>query len=185
MVLLLPVMPVLGKGSKSGSIPVTEAERANAEVAAKSWNDYVTELKPMTEAYVADVRSDVTPRVETAQGMANADIMQKVGTPTINPNQPGAVTGMASKLAMTKSTSDLNVESGVKGNQASELQGVLDIGQGKATTATAGMADLASQAAKTAFNDNEMDYNTDTSMTRSLATGAGMVAGWANNKKTA
>lgn len=170
------------KGGGSGGIPITEQERANSEVSAEAWNHYMDTLKPMTEAYVADVRSNAAPRVTTAQGIANADIMQQVGPPAINPNQPGGATGMAPKLAMTKSTADLNAETGVRGGQAATLQGVLDIGQGRAATATSGMADLAGEAARTAFNDNEMDYNTDTSLTRSIASGAGMAAGWAMNR---
>lgn len=173
--LLLPVLPVFLKGGKGGGIEVTDEERANAEVAAENWNHYVTDLKPAVEDYVSDVRGDVSGRVEKGKGMGNADLMQKVGSPRLNPNKAGS--GVADKVMTAKSGMELAVTSGVNALHAADLQGVLDAGKGKASTARAGMADIASLAAREALNENELDYNSDVSTGRTIASGVGMAAG--------
>lgn len=182
MALLLPVMPVFGKGSKNTDIPITAEEQANAETAAKSWNHYVETLRPATGEYVADVRADTAERTATAQGMANADLMQKAGAPAVDPSRPGAMTAAFEKQAELKSKTDLGVAAGAKSQQAAELQQVLDASVGKESVARSSMASLAGNAVKESLADNEADYNSSTSTGRSVSTGLGAMASIYYNK---
>lgn len=181
-ILLMPVMPILFK-SKAAAIMPSAAEQANAATAVDSWNHYVEALRPATMEYIADVRSDTAPKEAIAEGMANADLQQKLSQ-KVNPGA-SPVAGDMNKFAKVKSASDLNVAAGVQNQHASELQQVLDAGSGREVSAQKGMADLAKMATEQAITDNQTAYNERATTGRTVAGGLGMAAGYTKQGLTA
>ncbi len=154
----------------------TPEEKANTEIAIKDWNHYLESIKPVADAYRADVTGDIAPRVGKVEGMGNADIMQGLGAPAINPNR--AFTAAPTlKIADTANKIDLSAETGAHTQKAAAMQGLLDLGQGRESTAQAGISDLAQGAVRSNIRNAESEYNADASINRSIVSGLGMAAG--------
>lgn len=167
-------------GGGSSKIPETEAQRANSEVALNEFNDYMSKIRPFENKFIEDISADTTNREARVAGMTNADIAQKVGTQSINPNV-GFDAGSVSDLATTASGAQIKANRAVKTQKAAGLQAVIDIGRGQANQAQLGLGKLASQsvteASNAAFNNQAVD---DAKMSAG-ASMLGMSAGLANN----
>lgn len=168
------------KGGGSNEIPETEAQRASAEVALNEFNDYMVKIRPFENKFISDVSADTAGREASVAGKVNADIAQKVGTPTINPNR-SLNTESVSDLATTVAGSQVKANEAVKTQKAAGLQTVIDMGRGQANSAQLGLDGMASQsvaeAANTALNNQKVS---DGNMSAG-ATMMGASAGLAKN----
>lgn len=167
-------------GGGSTEIPETEAQRASAEIAMKNYNDYMQTIRPVEDKYITDVTADPTIREGQVAGQITANIAQKAGSVSIDPNhgQPvGAVAGMANSLA----------DSHVKGKQAVDsqriagFQSAVDMGMGKNSMAQLGMSNLASQSVADATNQQKINQSMYDSKMAAVGTAGGMALGAAKN----
>ena len=169
-----------GGGGGSSQVKETAAQKASAEVAMKNYNDYMSTIMPVQKEFIADVTADPTNRENLVTGQANANIAQKVGTPSIDPN---AGMSSASTVGLANTMSDAQI----KGRQAVDTQrltgeqAIVDLGMGENSTAQLGLSDLASQSVKQSINNQQSSqYSADADMS-AAASGLGAAAGMATN----
>lgn len=167
-------------GGGSSSVKETAAQKASAEVAMNNYNDYMSTIMPVQKEFIADVTADPTNRENLVAGQANANIAQKVGTPSIDPN---AGMSSASTVGLANTMSDAQI----KGRQAVDTQrltgeqAIVDLGMGENSTAQLGLSDLASQSVKQSIvNQRSSQYSDDADMS-AAASGLGAAAGMATN----
>ena len=167
-------------GGGSSSVKETAAQKASAEVAMNNYNDYMSTIMPVQKEFIADVTADPTNRENLVTGQANANIAQKVGTPSIDPN---AGMSSASTVGLANTMSDAQI----KGRQAVDTQrltgeqAIVDLGMGENSTAQLGLSDLASQSVKQSINNQQLSQNADNANMSTAASGLGAAAGMATN----
>ena len=167
-------------GGGSSSVKETAAQKASAEVAMNNYNDYMSTIMPVQKEFIADVTADPTNRENLVTGQANANIAQKVGTPSIDPN---AGMSSASTVGLANTMSDAQI----KGRQAVDTQrltgeqAIVDLGMGENTTAQLGLSDLASQSVKQSINNQQLSQDADNADMSAAASGLGAAAGMATN----
>jgi hypothetical protein len=119
--------------------------------------------------------------------MINADVAQKMGKalptpPGINPNSgrfvawPG-VPALGNKVANAQVTAGQNIED----NRAKGLQSVINLGQGKASTAMKGFGAAALDATRTAITDAATDQQDRAATVGTAMSAVGAGAGWAKD----
>ena len=169
-----------GGGGGSSSVKETAAQKASAEVAMNNYNDYMSTIMPVQEKFIADVTADPTNRENLVTGQANANIAQKVGTPSIDPN---AGMSSASTVGLANTMSDAQI----KGRQAVDTQrltgeqAIVDLGMGENSTAQLGLSDLASQSVKQSISNQQSSQYSDDADMSAAASGLGAAAGMATN----
>jgi len=167
------------KGS-SPKVKETEAQRASADIALKNYNDYMTTIRPVEEKFIDDVTADPANRQSAVAGQINADVAQKVGTPTIDPNRgmaPGSAVSVGNVLADAQVRGKQNVDT----QRLTGMQSVVDMGMGKATTAQVGMSGLASQSVAGAINTQKNELDSYNSTMSAGASGVSAAVGMAEN----
>ena len=167
-------------GGGSSSVKETEAQRASAEVAMNNYNDYMSTIIPVQKEFIADVTADPTNRENLITGQANANIAQKVGTPSIDPNA-GMSSASTVGLANTMSDAQIKSRQAVDTQRLTGEQAIVDLGMGENSTAQLGLSDLASQSVKQSISNQQMDQAADNSDMSAAASGLGAAAGMATN----
>lgn len=167
------------KGGGSNEIPETEAQRANAEIALKHYNDYKQYVEPFEKKAIAGMTSNWDAREGQTAGMVNADLQQKIGMPAVDP-----VRGLApdtSRVGKIMAGAQVKGRMAAGDAKAGAFQSVLDIGQGKAAAAQSGMATLAAQSVDEAAKSAASAQAADNARMSSGMTGLGMAAGLVKN----
>ncbi|HBA87627.1 MAG TPA: hypothetical protein DCZ75_06440 [Geobacter sp.] len=171
----------MGKGPEKA--PITEQQRALAGIAAEQYNNYMTTYRPFEEKYVTDVMGDTSSRKAKVTGRASADVAQAAGTaikPGVDPASGAAFGSVANTaLGTAKSKAIVRGKQAVDNQQINAMQGVVNMGQGKAATTQAGMSALASSAANTAINDLQSEVNGDAFTRNAIGYAIGGVAHYA------
>ena len=177
------------KGGDS-DVKETESERAAAQVAAERWNYYQTEFgRPQENQFMDNVKEmDTDGAYDFAEGATNkefqgaaADSLRSVGNNErslgMNDNSSrsklaDATTGieMAGKAGSAKSGALIDQ----KDRHLSGVEAVVNIGQGKATSAQMGMGDIASAAHDQARSDTISDFSDGQSLRSAAGTAVGM-----------
>ena len=169
-----------GGGGGSSQVKETAAQKASAEVAMNNYNDYMSTIMPVQEKFISDVTADPTNRENLVTGQANANIAQKVGTPSIDPN---AGMSSASTVGLANTMSDAQI----KGRQAVDTQrltgeqAIVDLGMGENSTAQLGLSDLANQSVKQSISNQQSSQYSDNADMSAAASGLGAAAGMATN----
>ena len=169
-----------GGGGGSSSVKETAAQKASAEVAMNNYNDFMSTVMPEQKDFIADVTADPTNRENLVSGQVNANIAQKVGTPSIDPN---AGMSSASTVGLANTMSDAQI----KGRQAVDTQrltgeqAIVDLGMGENSTAQLGLSDLASQSVKQSIVNQQSSQYSDNADMSAAASGLGAAAGMATN----
>ena len=169
-----------GGGGGSSSVKETAAQKASAEVAMNNYNDYMSTIMPVQKEFIADVTADPTNRENLVAGQVNANIAQKVGTPSIDPN---AGMSSASTVGLANTMSDAQI----KGRQAVDTQrltgeqAIVDLGMGENSTAQLGLSDLASQSVKQSISNQQWSQDAANSDMSAAASGLGAATGMATN----
>ena len=167
-------------GGGSSSVKETAAQKASAEVAMNNYNDYMSTIMPVQKEFISDVTADPTNRENLVTGQVNANIAQKVGTPSIDPN---AGMSSASTVGLANTMSDAQI----KGRQAVDTQrltgeqAIVDLGMGENSTAQLGLSDLASQSVKQSISNQQLSQDAANSDMSGAASGLGAAAGMATN----
>uniref|UniRef100_A0A6M3IDZ4 Uncharacterized protein n=1 Tax=viral metagenome TaxID=1070528 RepID=A0A6M3IDZ4_9ZZZZ len=172
-------------GGGSNEIKETSDMIEQARINAELWDYYEKEYKPLIDKYSANVTDPESQELESKKmaGEINASVMKRAqGTPSMNP------------VANTKrlmDVADLSTEAQGKGKgaveskQASDVQNVINIGRGEATTATEGLNTLAQQSLKESISDEWRDQESGAMIENSLGSLAGIAAGTFSKKKLA
>ena len=169
-----------GGGGGSSSVKETAAQKASAEVAMNNYNDYMSTIMPVQNKFIADVTADPTNRENLVTGQANADIAQKVGTPTIDPNA-GMSSASAIGLGNTMSDAQIKGRQAVDTQRLTGEQAIVDLGMGENSTAQLGLSDLASQSVKQSISNQQLSQDAANSDMSAAASGLGAAAGMATN----
>lgn len=174
----------MGKGG-SKEIPETAQEIELKKIAIERWNDHQSRLLPMENAYIADVSRDPAAMQGKVAGIVNADMAQKANQALpagVNPSSGAALsyTPMVD-AAKTVSRAQVNAGQNVVNNRIQALQGVVDIGNGKAATAVEGLGSLASNAVKGALTDAESSMKENTATAGAVMSGIGAGAAMYKN----
>jgi hypothetical protein len=177
-------------GGGDGKVEETEQSKAFAEVSRERWNDYQQKFKPFEDKYMSDVdRMDSDSQYQQAADMSaipvesgfskavqgSAEQMTQRG---INPNSgmfKGEIDTIEKNRQKVKADS-MNQGTAVQQNRhVGGLQNITRLGQGQATEATSGMADIAGMAERTSMNNtqNKMQDRSDMQTTVGTAVGAG------------
>ena len=173
----------MGKGPEKA--PVTEQQRALASIAAEQYNNYMTTYRPFEQKYVADATGDASTRTAKVAGRAGADVAQAAGSairPGMDPTS-GAAFSAATSNANPTAKSKAVVKGGmaVDNQQISAMQGIVNMGQGKAATTQAGMSALASGASNQAINDARLKINDRAFTANTVGAAIGAAAGQAKS----
>lgn len=178
-------------GGKGGGVKETKEELALAEVAEQKWKYYQDNYKPIENEYmnrVDQMDSDGSYGfVKGAAGSSTAaafenpkqQVAQQLQTSGVNPNSGKYKTTM-SGLADAQGASAADSMSRAQIDQQDQfIQGVSNVsamGRGQATTAQAGLSDVASTAAGKAQSDATNAWNNRAALNSSLGTVAGAAA---------
>lgn len=191
----------MGCGSKAPTeVEETAAQKADAEVNVKDWNDYVINVAPKIKAYADEIASDKTAEKEQAAGIVNADVAQKMAdaekslTRTgMNPNSGKAISALAKSGdigAKVESAAQVSTEQGIDSNQVAGLQQVSQIGMGQKVDAIDGMGNIAESSVREAISDASSDLSSHYDNLSLGMSAAGVAAGagmdyFANKKAVA
>ena len=170
----------MGKSAKT--VGPSPQEYANDYIAAKSWNDYQTRFVPLENMWMKDISSDATPTINKVAGQVNADAAQQAAAtantvPGVDPssgsfqsaiknNQAAIGVGQAQTSAINKT----------KNWQAGNLQNAINLGRGQATTAQAGLGQLAQGAEQNNLYNAEQNYISNRTMANTVGAGIGTVS---------
>ena len=156
----------------------TEQQKAAAEVQAKSYNEMVAG-KPLEMAYIKDITADPAARTAIVQGQTNADVMQKMSTARVNPNQ-GLAGQSAAPVATVLGKAETNAGTNVNLQRLAGTMGLVKMGTGQASTAMTGIEGLAKQSTDKAINDAQTSYQVNTATGNAIASGLSAAAYGAN-----
>lgn len=179
----------LCKGGGGGEVEETEEERALAEVAAKEWNWAQENIRPLMDAYIADIEA-TDADYSKARGEAGraghqaysavSDAYQKAqGRRGVNPNSgawKGGMTAIAEDEAATVASGMTKAGYGVMQDQDRKKMGMLQYGSGKAATALEGVGREASEAASEAVSDARRSFEERGDWQQVAGTAAGVGA---------
>lgn len=175
-------------GGGDNKIEETEMERAQAQVALQRWGDYQNIFKPFENKYMGEVdKMNSAAQMNMASDLAinpiakafadeGANIQRSMNANGVNPNSGKAI---ASKnlLGDAQATAEVNASSRTTSTQQDNyvggLQNIVAMGQGQATSATSGMADVASRAQSYATDAARDSMQSD----RNLQSGVGALVG--------
>jgi hypothetical protein len=147
---------------KTPEIKPTADMQAQQEVNAKMFNYYMTDFKPLVERYSKDATSPAIQEAEKRQvaGRINADVMKNVSGMKVSENPVVNVKG-ASDVAQMATRAQVEGEGKVRSRQIGDVQNVINIGRGEATTAQAGLDAIADQSVGKEINRVAMEQEAD------------------------
>lgn len=177
--------------SKGGSVKETEAERANADVAMRSWTDANARWRPATTDYMRRVSGNADSMKKLAEGTVNADTAGAFATTAKDAITSNAARGASvgsSKSLLDASAIDTEQArsrglAGVSADQAAEdihqqqVDGLIAVGRGQKAGAVAGFSNLADLSSATARADAQRAADEATAKGEFYGTLAGSAIG--------
>lgn len=177
-----------GGGSSSNQISPTADQISQQQINAKLWNYYQTEYAPTIARYAAQVTSaeDKTQEGNLVSGQINAETMKNV-TSSVATSNPVKNAKQLSGLAKTETATQGKGQAAVKEKQVADVQNVVDIGRGQATSASKDLGSLAEQSIQSEITSKEIsseEQGATENMWSSLIGGAvgGATAGYLKSK---
>lgn len=168
----------------------TEAEKAQAEVAANQFNEYLKgkaiqgtfdeQGRPTAGSYLEDIYRDPALTAKATQGEAAVDLAQM--TPAVS--NPNAVNGGMSptgsmRLAGRRAKVMTDLSQDAVSQQAAGKKAFVENAMGLQSSADTAQAGMAADAVRRNITSAEADYESSTAGTRSLTSLAGAGAGMA------
>jgi hypothetical protein len=175
-------------GSKAPEVTTTPDQMEQQRVNAELWNYYAFNYKPLIEKYTARV-SDPTVKKEEENKVAgelNAQTMKNVDPSKVTSN-PVANEKALMSIAGKGSVAQVQGQGGTRSRKLGEMQNVIDIGRGQATTAQADLGEIAGQSVKAEIAGEELSQKAKANVQNAYGSIAGaMAAGLmkASDKKT-
>jgi hypothetical protein len=155
----------------------TATQREQSTISAQMFQHYMTNYKPVVDKYIA---KETDPAVKTGRerqmaGQINADVMRKIDPSKMTAN-PVANTKMLANLADVKASAEVSGQGASKSREIMSEQNIIDIGRGKATSAQAGISELAGLSVSDAVKTKELEQQVTGSEENTIGSIAGMVA---------
>jgi hypothetical protein len=178
----LGLVHCFGGGSSSGSSGSTEVKPtkdmiAQQQINAKLWNYYQTNYKPLIEQYTKRVTDPTTQAEEKRKvaGQIDAEAMKNIDPSKMSAN-PVQNTRALARLAGAETGMQVQGQGGVRSRQIGEEQNLINIGRGQATTAEAGLGELASQSVTSEISNLELQQQRQAAVENAYGSVAGAVA---------
>ncbi len=171
-------------GDKGGAdIEETEDQVAQQQVNAELWNFYQTSYKPLLTREASTVTDPAVKALEEKKvaGAINADVMKAVSKTPASAN-PVANTRAISEAAKLDTAAQVTGQAKSRSREIGQMQNMIDIGRGEATTAQAGLNELAGQSLQKAITDESLKQETEAATENAIGSAAGAVAGLAWDK---
>lgn len=171
------------KGGGGGATRIiTDDMVAEAEVATKEWNRYVTDHLPMERLFVADKTAGNEQDQFALRGQINADLAQAakgLGTVSAGANPQQTLTGKAvagAGLAKQAAGALTDVTQKAEDREVQDLGTVVAMGRGQAVEAQEGIGGLAESSAQAALTKAKADQQARFAEEQATAKLAGSVA---------
>lgn len=154
-------------------IKETEFEKEMAEIATEKWNLSKSTLQPLEDMMIADVSKGVTKQErEKVSGLAAAQHQSQFGKASEQAGKSLAASGVdptsgkyqeslsdiSRAGGASRAASEAEGEAGLQSNQLAEEMNLMRVGAGEATTAQAGMTDVAMRSSQKAKQEAQLAY---------------------------
>jgi len=164
----------MGKSGGQDPIEETEQERALAEVTKGQWAHYTTDLRPLEDRWLKDLRMDSGDKSmvasQTAAGIgsqydkAKAETTGNMFTKQVDPSS-GKFVGAMTELGVSRGkATGAGVSRGVQAVDdatVQNLQNAVSIGRGQAAESTAEMGSIAGNAQREAMSNADLRLRGD------------------------
>ncbi len=175
----------------SGSVKETMEEKAFAEVAAQRFNFYKENFQPLEEKYMSDVEAlDTDAARDFATGTAGSatstafdgarkqtsDALVSHGINPASGKYQSKMSGLADAQGMASTENQTMASNSVDDQYIGGLQNISAIGKGQATTAQAGLSDLADGAANKATSDAYNAFNKKAGTLNAVGSAVGLAS---------
>lgn len=166
-----------GGGGDTPEVTYTADQYAQEQINAKLWNYYQESYKPIVQRYISKVSdSEVTSEEERKiAGQLNAETMKNVTADTAGSN-PVETEKKLLHLAKVETGAQVQGQGAVRSRKLGELQSIVDIGQGQATTAQAGIGELASQSLQAEISNMDIQNQEQAAIENAYGSMAGALA---------
>jgi hypothetical protein len=164
-------------GSDSGQITETSDMVVQQQINTKLWDSYQNNYKPLIDQY-SKMTTDperMTEQERQVAGKLDAEVMKNVDPSRASTN-PVANTKTMANLSKAGSGAQVQGQGGVKSRQLGDIQNIIDIGRGQATTAQAGLGDIATQSLKAEIASKDIQQQEQGAMENAYGSIAGAVA---------
>ena len=171
-------------GGGGGSVAETASQAMQAGIDTQLWQYYQENYQPLVDKYAAQVTNKTSQDLEAKNvaGKVNASVMKNVNPMNVSAN-PVANAKRLSGVAGQETVAQMAGAESVAKKTIGDVQNVINIGRGQATTATAALGSLASESLSKAISDEELQQHSDAVTENALGSLAGIAAaGWAKNK---
>jgi hypothetical protein len=187
-----------GGGGGQEPLPETEQERALAETTKGTWAHYTTDLRPLEDRWLADIRMDSGDKSmvasQTAAGIgsqydkAQAETTGNMFAKNVDPSSgkfAGAMTGLGVSRGKATGAGVSRGVQAVDDATVQNLQSAVNVGRGQATEATADMGSIAGNAQREAISNADLRLRgdmADQERSEALAGTAASAAGFGLSK---
>ena len=164
-------------GSGGSQISETDDMVAQQQINVQLWDYYQNNYQPLIEKY-AKMTTD--PERQAGQerqvaGKIDAEVMKNVD-PSKASSNPVKNTKTLAGLAKVGTGAQVQGQGGVRSRQLGDIQNVIDIGRGQATTAQAGLEEIAGQSLKAEMASTSIQQQEQAAIENAYGSVAGAVA---------
>lgn len=172
----------MGSGAKK--VKETAYEKELARMAYSELKVYQTKMAPFRDKYIADMTGPTAVDESRVAGEVNADFAQMnqgaiQGDPSLGRNRSAIA---AQPLSKAQGYAAVSGTQAVRDNRIEGMQAGLDMIRGDATTAQAGISNLAATSVKDAMAKQEEKIARSNAITSAAGTLAGAAAGMYANR---
>ena len=163
-------------GGGSSDIQETSDQRAQQQINQKLWSYYKSDYEPMIQKYSERVSSPDTQEAERKQvaGQIQGEVMKNVDPSKVSSN-PVQNTKTLAGLSKLATGAQMQGQGGVKSRQIGEMQNIIDIGRGQATTAQIGLGELAGESIKSEISNQELEQMRQSAVENAVGSVAGAI----------
>ena len=166
-----------GGGSSASAVTPTADQITQQQINAQLWNYYETSYKPQVDAYAAKVEN---PEVQAEEKNQVAGQIRGEAVKNINPasvtNNAAANAKTLSNLGKVETGMQVQGQGGVRSRHLAEQQNLIDIGRGQATTAQAGLSELAGQSVSAELTNLDLEQQKTAASENAVGSIAGAIA---------
>ncbi|EAW9081386.1 hypothetical protein I6R01_003839 [Salmonella enterica subsp. enterica serovar Cerro] len=186
-----------GGGGGRGEIKETSQQKAQAEIASKQWQLYISELKPMENIFMEDVEKlNDGQKYQELAGVANLGYQKQFGEARhqaanqlagagVDPGS-GKFQGVMDGLQSDQATGQVDTTNRAQTSQADKyvagLQDIVALGAGQKAGALQGYNNLAQTSLNKASADAQSAYSRKQANSSLVGAGLGAAAAFADNK---
>lgn len=165
-----------GGGGGDDQVTQTQAQLTQDQINANLWNYYETSYKPIIDKYATQTQDagEQTAQASQVAGDINAEVMKNVN-PAGATNNPVANAKKLDTLASTATGAQVQGQGGIRSKLLSDTGNVVGIGRGQATTATAGIGELAGQSVQAEISNMQIQQQEQGAIENAYGSVAGAV----------